>query len=165
MRRSIRLVLAASAAALAAVALLLPGCKDAPTAVAPQNLTPVYWTPYGQALERAQRENKPLMVFFYTQWCGWSKKMDEATFGDSSVAQYLRANFVTAHIDAESAAAIGVGDDMTSGMRLASVFGVNSFPTTWFLTATGDRIDRTLGYVAAAPFLQTLVTIHEHPVP
>ncbi len=165
MRRSIRLVLAASAAALAAVVLLLPGCKDDPTEVVPQNSTPAYWTPSDHALERARRENKPLMMFFYTQWCGWSKKMDQATFGDSSVVQYLRANFVTAHIDAESAAAIGVGDNTTSGMRLAYVFGVNAFPTTWFLSANGERINRTLGYVAAAPFLQALVTIHEHPVP
>src|SRR5574342_305849 len=141
MLRSTDSTLAAIAAALAAVALLSPSCKDDPTAVAPKQGTPVYWMPYGQALERARRESKPVMVFFYTQWCGWSRMMDQETFGDSAVAQYLRPYFVAAHIDAESAATIAVGDSTTTGLRLAYDFGVNVFPMTWFLSASGDRID------------------------
>jgi thioredoxin-related protein len=153
------------ALALTAVALLSKGCKDDPTAVTPQNSTPVYWMPYGQALERARRESKPVMLFFYTTWCGWSRLMDRDTFGDSSVVQYLRANFVAARIDAESWAAIAVGDSTTSGLQLARDFAVNAFPTNWFLAASGARLDRVLGYAVPAAFLKTLVDIHDHPVP
>jgi thioredoxin-related protein len=156
---------AATAVALVAVALLSPSCKDDPTAVTPQNTTPVYWMPYGRALERARRETKPLMVFFYTQWCGWSRRMDQETFGDSSVVQYLRRNFVAVRIDAESWETIAVGDSTTTGFQLARAFDVNAFPTQWFVSASGDRIDRILGYVAPAPFLQGLVEIHDRPMP
>ena len=165
MRRSITPRLAATAVALVAVALLSPSCKDDPTAVAPQNSAPVYWMPYGQALERARNETKPVMVFFYTEWCGWSSKMDQETFGDSSVVQYLRRNFVATRIDAESWETITVGDSTISGFRLARAFDVNAFPTQWFVSASGARIERILGYVAPAPFLQALVDIHNQPVP
>jgi thioredoxin-related protein len=153
------------ALALTAVALLSKGCKDDPTAVTPQNSTPVYWMPYGQALERARRENKPVMVFFYTQWCGWSRRMDQDTFGDSSVVQYVRANFVATHIDAESWEEIAVGDRTTTGFQLARDFGVNAYPVNWFLSANGDRLNDLTGYIAPARFLEALVYIHGLPEP
>jgi thioredoxin-related protein len=165
MRRSIGPRFAATTLALVALALLSPSCKDDPTGVTPQNSTPVYWMPYGQALERSRRENKPVMVFFYAQWCSWSRRMNQDTFGDSSVVQYLRANFVAAHIDAESWEEIAVGDSTTTGFQLARDFSVNAFPTQWFVSADGARIKNVLGYLAPAPFLQALVDVHDHPVP
>lgn len=119
------------------------------------------WLEYGAALERARRENKHIVLDFYTNWCGWCKRMDHDTYGDSAVATYLRANFVVSKVNAESSKRFKVGSGTKSGIELAQEFEVRSFPITWFIRPDGTKIDKIMGYQAPGPFRNVLVFVHE----
>jgi thioredoxin-related protein len=121
----------------------------------------VEWLEYGDALDRARQENKHLLVDFYTNWCGWCKVMDKNTYGDSTVATYLRDHFVLTKVNAESPKRIRVGDGTKSGIELARDYGVGSFPITWFVKPDGNRLDRIMGYVPPDRFHKALVYVHE----
>lgn len=82
---------------------------------------------------RAQEENKPIMVDFYTDWCGWCKKLDEDTYSDPTV-QELAANFVCVKVD---------GDKYPGDV---SKYGIDGYPTIVFLDSAGNEIDRNVGY-------------------
>jgi tetratricopeptide (TPR) repeat protein len=62
------------------------------------------------------------------------------------VADYVRSHLVPIKIDAEKG----------EGIDIAKKYGVDAYPTIVFITSDGEEIDRILGYVEAAPFLQTI---------
>ena len=119
------------------------------------------WLDYGDALERAQKEDKHVLVDFYTNWCGWCKKMDRDTYSDSTVSAYLRQNFVLSRVNAESDRRFKVGDGTMSGAELARDFRVNSFPITWFIKPDGSRLDKVTGYVGPDRFINALRFVNE----
>jgi thioredoxin-related protein len=55
------------------------------------------------ATEGAINEKAPKKIFidFYTDWCGWCKKMDKTTFSDPAVAEYVNKNFYAVKFNAE----------------------------------------------------------------
>lgn len=56
---------------------------------------------WSKALERAKAENKPLLIDFYTDWCGWCKVQDTTTWRDADVARYVNNYMVAVKLDAE----------------------------------------------------------------
>jgi len=56
---------------------------------------------WSKALERAKAENKPLLIDFYTDWCGWCKVQDTTTWTDLNVARYVNNYMVAVKLDAE----------------------------------------------------------------
>lgn len=91
---------------------------------------------WDQALQRAARENKYIMVDAYTDWCGWCKVMDRETFSDPAVAAVVNEHFIPVKIDFEK----GVGIDL--GMK----FRVNSYPTILFFNPAGQLVHVENGY-------------------
>jgi thioredoxin-related protein len=152
-------------ACLAGPATLLRAGDDA--AAGSKKVTPalraarVEWVEYGVALDRARQENKHLIIDFYTNWCGWCKKMDRDTYGDSAVAAYLNAHFIVSKVNAESPQRFKVGDKTVSGIELARDFSVQSFPITWFIRPNGERIDKLPGYQPPVQFQKVLEFVHE----
>ena len=53
------------------------------------------------ALNSAESSGEPVMADFYTDWCGWCKKLDEDTYSDSKVND-LAGSFVCVKINADS---------------------------------------------------------------
>jgi len=96
------------------------------------------------ALSRAGSENKLVMVDFYTDWCGWCKKLDSTTLADPDVQRAL-SGFVVVKLNAEK-----------GGLSDAKRFGVDAFPTIVFLDATGAEVGRIPGYMDPKPFLDEL---------
>jgi len=56
---------------------------------------------WATALQRAKAEHKPMLVDFYTDWCGWCKVQDTTTWRDADVARYVNSNMVAVKLDAE----------------------------------------------------------------
>lgn len=90
-------------------------------------------------LAEAKRADKPLMADFYTEWCGWCKKLDEDTYKDKDVLA-LAAGFVCVKIDAE--------EDKESAKK----YRVDSYPTIIFFNPAGKEIGRIGGYLPGADF-------------
>ncbi|MEW5807168.1 MAG: thioredoxin fold domain-containing protein [Acidobacteriota bacterium] len=97
----------------------------------------------GFTLGKARKENKDIMIFFYTDWCAWCKAMDRHIFADKKVAEFLK-NLVTIRINAEK------GDGPTFVRR----FKVDSYPTVVFLDSWGKEINRINGFLPPAYFLE-----------
>ena len=60
------------------------------------------WLPFNEGMALAAKENKHVVIDFYTTWCHWCKVMDRETFSNPEVKKYLAENFVTIRINAES---------------------------------------------------------------
>lgn len=89
-----------------------------------------------EGLQTAKQEDKPIMIDFYADWCGWCTKLDEDTYTNSTV-QELADKFVNIKINTDK--------DQAS----ASKYGVRGLPTIVFLNASGEEVDRNIGYATA----------------
>ena len=63
---------------------------------------PVDWNPWGkEALERAERENKPIFLSIGYSACHWCHVMAHESFADETTAQILNEQFVSIKVDRE----------------------------------------------------------------
>jgi len=122
---------------------LAPACAQ--HSGAPASAGKVAWErDLGSALARAGSEDKVVMVDFYTDWCGWCKRLDETTYADADVQAAL-GGVVAVKLDAEK-----------EGVREASRYRVAGYPTILFLAADGREVGRIGGYLPPQPFLEEL---------
>jgi thioredoxin-related protein len=90
---------------------------------------------YADAKAEAVSLNKPLLVEFYTEWCGVCKQFAAATNSDPDIQKTLETVLLY-RIDAEKG----------EGKELAKEFKVRAFPTFVMVNGNGAPIDRWLGY-------------------
>ena len=84
---------------------------------------------------------KFVVVDFYTVWCGPCKKLDETTWKDQGVRDWLSKEAVCVKVDAEK-------DE-----KLAAKYRINAYPTVLLVRPDGTEIDRLVGYRDAKTFL------------
>ena len=109
----------------------------------------IKWIKYDQALQKAKKEKKHLIVDFSTSWCGYCKKMAATTYQDSQVVATIEKDFVPAIVDGDSYDVIKLKDGDITEKGLTLQFGVRGYPTTWFLEPDGNKIAPIPGYVDA----------------
>src|SRR2546426_1369791 len=64
--------------------------------------TPVDWYPWGPgALERARREEKPILLSVGYSACHWCHVMAHESFENAAIAAQMNASFVNVKIDRE----------------------------------------------------------------
>ena len=113
--------------------------------------TPVYadetniqWNSYNAGMEKIAQENKKGFIHFYTDWCTYCKMMNRKTFSNDAVATYLNQNFVPIRVN---------GDEQKS---VTSDYGVNGFPSNWFIAEDQSDIGSRPGFIPADIFLKML---------
>jgi thiol-disulfide isomerase/thioredoxin len=92
-----------------------------------------------EALARAKKENKPLVVDFYADWCGPCLKMLKTTFPDPEVAALLKK-------------CVFLKVDTDEHPELAKSFGVVGLPDTRFFALGGSEVSRFQDYMDAQTF-------------
>ena len=119
------------------------------------------WLSYNEGLARAERENKYVLIDFYTDWCGYCKKMDKETYSKEEVKRILNENFVTVKVNGESNnKVIEDGKEITE-KELTMRYQVSGYPTTWFLESNHNKIAPLPGYVPADQFILVIKYIGE----
>lgn len=116
----------------------------------------IQWFKYDQGVAKAKAEGKPIVIDFYTDWCGYCKKMDRSTFKDPQVIAFLRDNFVTVRVNGEAQTMVSHEGEQMSERMLTQTYGVRGFPTFWFLDSEGKRIGPAPGFKPTETFLPLL---------
>jgi thioredoxin-related protein len=127
----------------------------------------VNWMTLDEAVAKSKIEKKKIFIDVYTDWCGWCKRMDETTFTDARVADYLNKNFYAVKFNAEQQQDI-VFKDKTYHFKKVGTRGYHelaaewlnnrlSYPTVVFLNEDLELIQPLPNYVEAARF-ETIIT-------
>lgn len=93
----------------------------------------------------AVREQKPLLLVFGADWCGFCKKLEQTTLEDKDLVRYINTSFVPVHLDADK-------DE-----RICEILEVSSLPCTVILTPDADLLDKFIGYLDVAGYQRKLV--------
>ncbi|BDI32555.1 hypothetical protein CCAX7_46060 [Capsulimonas corticalis] len=102
----------------------------------------IEWQPdWSSAVAQSSRTNKMILVDFYTDWCGWCKKLDADVYPKPAVISTV-AQFVPVRLNAEKA-----------GKELAERYQVNGYPTILILDSSGNVVDRCAGYMKPKEFV------------
>ena len=110
---------------------------------------PVDWYPWGEeALERARREDKPILLSIGYSACHWCHVMAHESFEDACVAQVMNRLFVNIKVDREERPDL---DQIyqTAHQMLAQRAG--GWPLTMFLTPEGAPFFGGTYFPKAAP--------------
>ena len=92
---------------------------------------PVDWYPWGhEALDRAKREDKPILLSIGYAACHWCHVMERESFESEDVAAVMNANFVCIKVDREERPDL---DDVYMAATIA-MSGHGGWPMTVFLT-------------------------------
>lgn len=92
---------------------------------------PVDWYPWGQAaFERAQEENKPVLVSIGYAACHWCHVMERESFEDTATAEIMNAHFINIKIDREERPDL----DHIYMDALQTMTGSGGWPLNIFLT-------------------------------
>lgn len=114
------------------------------------------WYKYDKGLAKAKKEKKHILVAFYTNWCGWCKRMDKLTYADEKVEKVLNQSYVAIKVNAQSKEKVEVDEKKITEKELAKKFRARSYPITWFLKHSGEKIAPYYGYADAPTFLNVL---------
>ncbi len=112
----------------------------------PARSEPVKWHDNLQAAHRqAVAENKPLLIVFGAEWCGFCTKLEKQTLKSQNVNRYISESFVPVHLDLDKEARIG------------QILEVKSLPCTIILSPKADLLGRVEGFHGPVPYQQKLV--------
>lgn len=78
-------------------------CKgnNSSNVTAKNSLSEVRWIKMSEGFNNIESQKKPALMFFYTDWCIYCKKMDSEIFSDPEISQYMNENFISMRINPE----------------------------------------------------------------
>lgn len=86
---------------------------------------------------KAKKENKLIFIDCYTSWCGPCKRLSDEVFPLKEVGDVFNKNFINYKIDMEKGEGIG----------LQKKFHVGAYPTLLWVSANGEVVYRSVGFV------------------
>ena len=119
------------------------------------------WLSYTEGLALAEKENKYVLIYFYTDECSWCKKMVDQTYSNEEIKKILSDQFVAVKIDARSENKVIENGEEISERKLATLYQVSGYPTTWFLESNHSPVAPLPGYVTTVQFIPVLNYIGE----
>jgi thioredoxin-related protein len=117
----------------------------------------VFATDFTAALASAKKDKRPVFVDFYTDWCGWCKKMDQESYTDPGIQKQIKDGWVAMKINAEDDSKKGVFNGKSMSHReIAQYFRVSGYPSFLFIDKEGKPVTVLPGYFPKADFALVL---------
>jgi len=98
---------------------------------------------FSRAFQEAAKAQKPVMVDFYADWCGWCKKLDRDVYANPKVVQASQ-KFIPVKLNTDK-------DE-----RTAKRYRIEGLPTIVFFKPDGEEIRRVVGYREPGEFLNEM---------
>lgn len=138
---------------LVIIALLLfqPALKSQP-----EKKEVINWLTIEEALAKSRLKKMKIMMFIYTDWCEWCKKMEITTLADENIATYINNNYYPVKFNAETREYITFNEKEYSfremkpkGMHSLAIEVMNgriNFPTLSFFDENWEPIQSLPNY-------------------
>lgn len=98
---------------------------------------------WAEITAKAKKENKMIFLDAYASWCGPCKWMAKNVFTNDTVAEFYNKNFINAKIDMEKG----------EGVELAKKYGVQAYPTLFYINPEGEQVHRICGARGTSAFV------------
>lgn len=122
---------------------------------------------FEEAYQLKEKEKKPILVFFHTNWCKYCFAMKKNTFNNEKVIELLNKNFYFISFDAESKEVINIKGKTfknKSGIHeivetLASKKNNISYPSTILISAN-NTIDAQIDSFLSATEINKILKLY-----
>lgn len=95
----------------------------------------------GKSIEKALETKKPMIVFFYTDWCGFCQRF-APTFDKITKSSQIKKNFAVAYVNCEN----------PQNAKTVEEYGIEGFPTVFVVDENGKRthLDNSIFFIEDA---------------
>jgi hypothetical protein len=95
---------------------------------------PVDWHPWSEeAFQKAQAEDKPILLDIGAVWCHWCHVMDRESYEDAEVARFINQHFIAVKVDRDERPDV----DVRYQSAINAITGQGGWPLTAFLAPDG----------------------------
>jgi len=119
----------------------------------------VIWHNWTDGYEKAQEENKIILLDAYTEWCAWCKVMDQKTYSVIDIQKKIHKDFIAIKLNPELTGTYKFEGKSYSGKELIQRLSYNKFrgyPTTFFVFPKTGKSYMEIGYIKAEQFAGVL---------
>lgn len=90
-------------------------------------------------------QNKPILIVFGADWCGYCKKLEKETLGTKEVSAYINDTFIAVHLDFDKE------------KRVTELLEVKALPCSVIVNSNAELLGRIDGYKAVSPYQEQLL--------
>ena len=126
----------------------------------------INWMSLEEALNSQKNNPKKILIDVYTVWCGPCKLMEKKTFTNPDLVDYVNNHYYAVKFNGEGNEIIDFygntfsnpnydinrKNNRNSTHQFAQFLGVKGYPTTIFLSESGDLITPVVGYLNVHQF-------------
>lgn len=116
------------------IVLVIAGTLSVVAIGAEPSATVPWKTSPRDAVAAARQNQRPLLIYFTVDTCGYCRKLEQITWSDSDVRTIVSTRFVPLKVN---------GEHQT---KLVDVLNVQGFPTTIVISPAGQELGRVTGY-------------------